>query len=1051
MKASSISKISFSILFFLIAGFLSAQTVLISDYYQTDFEDQAEYVNWRLNTGTRGGICANRWYIGEPGANIGKGGLYISGDNGATNKYVNTPVSVVAYRSFTLDAGYYELSFDWQAGGLSNVDGFYVCWVPENKVDTMYLASVDNSFVQINFINSDYCLDFGVDSFGLGQRTWNSILDTIYSDGTKTNLVFTWHNSTLGPSSPGAAIDNIFIRRLGACKVPIDLSIIQQDDDIIFTWNGEADSYDVRYVLGEDKEEHIVEEVKTKYYEIKDFSFAGISTFYVRSRCGDEKSAWASVGRFIYSDDTECINFLNLNDKTCSYGEIKSGGTFGTPAYNAGVVDYGYLAKESRHTIHWNHEEYDPRTVTGRLQDGLKTVPDGEFATVRLGNWDINGETEGIEYEYTVDSTKASVLLLKYAVVLQDPDHESANQPRFTLEILYNDMPLDKYGCGEAKFTAGMNTNGAGWHKVPDPNDPNVVVWWKDWTTVGLNLAAYHGKTLKIKLKTYDCAQLGHYGYAYFTLYCTDGKIRGLTCGDSPKTIFEGPEGFNYRWYLLSNPTVTCGTHRTLEIDANDTLTYYLDVIQPTNSQCYYTLSASGVGRWPKAYAEYEHSTRDCQNTVKFINKSYIKRINQITSDTTNTKETCDSFMWDFGDGTTSTDEHPTHVYPTTGGTYVVKLSSGIANGMCVDDTTFILVIPKVGISRDTTYASICAGKSYIFNEVPYFEEGVYSDTISGDFDCDIINTLVLTILPKSDTIYVYDTICSHEDYFFNGEKIQKTGKYEFKLESSFGCDSIVVLDLLVNQSLQIDFDSIVVACEDDRNIVVPYSLTTGNFYSCDVEVTSEQGLYMNYSDIVPESDALIVPMDSVLIPGFYDLNINFGESGCGLEKVILPLQIYYSNSIVVQRWDDVLAVTNENYNGGYQFGAFQWYKNGQPIEGATSSILYVHEGLDLTAEYSVLLTRLIDGISIMSCVVQLQDLSADENLVVVFNLDASLQIDSQKSAKMKFWTSTGILLKEIDVVEGSNIISTVDMNGVYILDFLFEDNKREIKQVVID
>ena len=1048
MKASSI-KLSFSILFLFLAGFISAQTVLNSDYYQTDFEDHTEYANWRLNTGVRGKTCANKWYIGEPGANIGKGGLYISGDNGATNKYVNTPVSVVAYRSFTLDAGYYELSFDWQAGGLSNVDGFYVCWVPENKVDTMFLASVDNSFIQTNFINNDYCLGFGVDSFGLGQRTWNSILDTIYSDGTKTNLVFTWHNSSLGPSSPGAAIDNIFIRKLGTCKVPTDLAIKQNEDDIIFTWRGDADSYDVRYVLGEDRKEQIVEGVKTKYYEIKDFSYAGISTFYVRSRCGSETSAWVSVSRFIYSDDTECINFLNLSDKNCSFGEIKSGG--GVPAYNTGVVDYGYLAKESRHTIHWNQEEYDPRTVVGRLQDGLKTVPNGEFATVRLGNWDIYGETEGIEYEYTVDSTKASVLLLKYAVVLQDPDHEAANQPRITLEISYDGRPLDAYGCGEAKFTAGLNTNGAGWHRVPDPNDPNVVVWWKDWTTVGLNLADYHGKTLNIKLKTYDCAQLGHYGYAYFTLSCTDGKIKGLTCGDSPKTIFEGPEGFNYRWYLPSKPNVTCGTHRTLEIDGNDTLTYCLDVIQPTNSQCYYTLYASGVGRWPKAYAGYEHSTKNCQNTVKFINKSYIKRVNQITSDTTDTKETCDSFVWDFGDGTTSTDENPTHVYPTTGGTYVVRLSSGIANGMCVDDTTFTLVIPKVGTSRDTTYASVCAGKPYIFNDVPYFEEGVYSDTIGGDFGCDIIKTLVLTVLPKPDPTYVYDTICSHEEYIFNGEKFTKTGKYEFKFESSFGCDSIVILDLLVNESLQIDFDSLVVACEDDKNIVIPYNLATGKFSSCDVEVTSKRGSCMNHSGIAPDKDVLLVPMDSVLMPGLYDLNINFGEGGCGLDKVVLPLQIYYSNKIMVQRWDDVLAVTNEKYNGGYKFGAFQWYKNGQPIEGATSSILYVQEGLDLTAEYSVLLTRTIDGISIMSCVAQLYNLSFEENQVVVFNLDASLQIDSPKSAKMKIWSPTGILLKEIYLTEGSNSLSTAGLRGMYILDFLFEDNTREIKRVVLD
>jgi PKD repeat protein len=47
-----------------------------------------------------------------------------------------------------------------------------------------------------------------------------------------------------------------------------------------------------------------------------------------------------------------------------------------------------------------------------------------------------------------------------------------------------------------------------------------------------------------------------------------------------------------------------------------------------------------------------------------------------------------DTYMWDFGDGNTSTDENPTHIY-TTGGVYTVTL---IANGPCgADTTTYVL------------------------------------------------------------------------------------------------------------------------------------------------------------------------------------------------------------------------------------------------------------------------------------------------------------------------------------------------------------------------
>lgn len=60
---------------------------------------------------------------------------------------------------------------------------------------------------------------------------------------------------------------------------------------------------------------------------------------------------------------------------TCYYG------SFENPYKAVGVVDKGYDNIESRHTIHYVKGETDPRT-----ENKLKTIPDGEIASVRLGN-----------------------------------------------------------------------------------------------------------------------------------------------------------------------------------------------------------------------------------------------------------------------------------------------------------------------------------------------------------------------------------------------------------------------------------------------------------------------------------------------------------------------------------------------------------------------------------------------------------------------------------------------------------------------------------------
>ena len=1045
-----------TVIFLLFVGALSAQTVITSKSYQTDFEDLREYKEWRLNTGKKGPSCFNRWFFGVAGANTGNAGLFVSSDEGETNSYVAKPTSVVAYRPLVLDQGSYEISFEWQAGGMHNVDGLYVCWVPESEVDTSLLASIDKSpFLQTDFVNEKYGLFFGADSLGLGQRTWNVVSDTIYSDGTRYNLVFVWRNGVVGVTPPAIAIDNILIKEVGLCNKPTNLSVAQKGDDVIFQWKGDAEAYDVRYTLGVGSEPIYFDSITTKYCEIKDL-FAGIATFYVRSRCGDEYSAWSSFEKFIYSTGGTCLNFLNLENR-CFYG------TTSNPKATPGLVDYGYLAMESRHTIHYLKDEYDARTMSGGI--GLKTVPFGEIASVRLGNWGVKYEAECIEYDYIVDSVKSAILLLNYAVVLQDPQHESKDQPRFTLQILKNNnQPLDEFGCGEAFFTAGENTSGPGWHAAGG-DDGNPVIWWKDWTTIAINLREYHGQSLKIRLQTYDCNQGAHFGYAYFTLGCSDGKIKGLSCGnleEGEKNMFEGPEGFLYRWYLPSNPSNTLSEERVFSVEVDDTLTYYLDVIQPTNKQCYYTLQASAVARFPLAVAEHKTEVGNCQNAVRFTNYSSIVRVNQVSGEVIQTNEPCDSYLWDFGDGTTSADENPKHVFPDEGGRYTVTLKSFIADGKCFDDTTFVVTLPKIGAFRDTTYATVCFGEPYMLNGSPIFVAGTYSDTLLNEYGCEVISTLNLNVLPKPENYYKYDTICSHEEYIFGGRVITETGIYRDTIKTVNGCDSISTLDLLVNESLFIDFDSTVWVCEDDDNLIIPYSVTSGNFLSCnvDMKMVTNNISYILASDVVPQADALVVPIPDSIVPGVYNLNLTFGKRSCGLDVVDLPIEVYYSKEVLAQRWNDVLAVKNEKYNrvwnnndtSGYQFVAFQWYKNGYPIEGATSSILYEPDGLDLDAEYTVLLTRLPDNVSIMSCVADLKDLAADTNdNVVVFEKNKVMSVLAPKAANVRVWTSTGILVKSLDVLKGENLVSTLGMSGVYILDFLFEDGIREIEQVVFE
>ena len=146
-------------------------------------------------------------------------------------------------------------------------------------------------------------------------------------------------------------------------------------------------------------------------------------------------------------------------------------------------------------------------------------------------------------------------------------------------------------------------------------------------------------------------------------------------------------------------------------------------------------------------------------------------------------------------------------------------------------------------------------------------------------------------------------------------------------------------------------------------------------------------------------------------------------------------IDVYYPDSVIAQRWNDVLAVRNDVYNGGYEFVEYQWYKDGVMIEGETSSILYVEGELDFDAEYSVMLTR-ADGVKEMVCAVQPTRFDyIREGATVVFSslTPSSAEVKVSESANVRMWNSMGLLVDEYRVNEGENVLSFDIRSGVYL------------------
>ncbi len=200
--------------------------------------------------------------------------------------------------------------------------------------------------------------------------------------------------------------------------------------------------------------------------------------------------------------------------------------------------------------------------------------------------------------------------------------------------------------------------------------------------------------------------------------------------------------------------------------------------------------------------------------------------------------------------------------------------------------------------------------------------------------------------------------ICEGEDYFWErhnhrysaSELPVGVNKFEIDNDSLF-----VTVNAVPHISVK---RAEVVVCDDERQVRIPISILNGqpSDFSIDIKGTTYPATME-----ISGTDTVVVFSLNTMTAGDYSGTVTVSEAGATCSSTT---GIYFTIAISGQmysKWTDLLFINNKE--GLYE--GYQWYNNGQEIEGETYQRLYNPEGLPGTY-HCRLLTK--DGVFIYTC-----------------------------------------------------------------------------------
>ena len=442
----------------------------------------------------------------------------------------------------------------------------------------------------------------------------------------------------------------------------------------------------------------------------------------------------------------------------------------------------------------------------------------------------------------------------------------------------------------------------------------------------------------------------------------------GMTIPQSyTDVIFKGADGCDsiiYRYFLTINPTYV--VHDTATLCSNDT------------------------------YTSGEHTFSG--HEVEFDTDRYILPFDTLITDTYQSIHGCDSIyhlhatlypayrhkdtLVICDDGEVTWRDHTLR-----GSMFGDVFGDGYAAGEHIVRDSFLTVlncdsIYELHLMVQPTYLFVdsltkCADdtlnwRSFNLDHLPAGDHFIPDSLTTIGFGCDSVYHLYITVL---DTTYEvrHDTICRSEVYDLHGVEISEPGYYKDTTLNEWGCNHFTYLYLeVIEPTIPTAWaDSI---CADD-NAYELYCTYTGRdpigfslFYSNEAHFYGFEDIVDSTIYDVRELYPLTLPMPRVdedrknyPKPDFYDIRLVLDNGICtnpDLCATDTAIVLSYPSWITRQRFGDVIALYNEDYNGGYQWDHYQWYHDGEELIGETHEYLYVPTGLIVGDRYHVRLTR---------------------------------------------------------------------------------------------
>jgi uncharacterized protein (TIGR02145 family) len=297
------------------------------------------------------------------------------------------------------------------------------------------------------------------------------------------------------------------------------------------------------------------------------------------------------------------------------------------------------------------------------------------------------------ELKYAIDVTSNSYLFIyRYAVVLQTGGHTppSSYQPDFRIQITDASGAVLDSTCGYYYVTAQLSGPPvSGWHRCQ--NDSHGDVYWKDWTTVAMNLSSYVGQTVYANFKIRGCSYDTHYGYAYISSYCSALQIQTALCQGDTSATLTAPPGFLH--YLWSNADTTQSIMVPHPL-TGDTYWCKLTAYNGCSDTIFNSLTYTDVN------ANFNFTPACTRYATQFHDSSTVNQ-NSIVS-----------WDWVWGDGsprTSTTNPDPTHVYLNPG-TFHVWMVAHSTEG-CKDSIMKNVTIDTLAqLTNNPLLKTICSG-----------------------------------------------------------------------------------------------------------------------------------------------------------------------------------------------------------------------------------------------------------------------------------------------------------------------------------------------------